>query len=80
MPSPDETELAQLDIDYQSAVERNDAPTMDRILLDGMVLVTVPVGPTRRRNFWRRPGVDVSSTNGRTPTSGRSGSGEIPRS
>ncbi|MGD0257582.1 MAG: nuclear transport factor 2 family protein [Thermoplasmata archaeon] len=40
MPSPDETELAQLDIDYQSAVERNDAPTMDRILLDGMVLVT----------------------------------------
>ncbi|MGA8274688.1 MAG: nuclear transport factor 2 family protein [Thermoplasmata archaeon] len=40
MPSADETEVARLDIEYQAAVERNDAATMDRILLDGFVLVT----------------------------------------
>ena len=40
MASHDEREVTRLDIEYQAAVERNDAATMDRILLDGMVLVT----------------------------------------
>jgi ketosteroid isomerase-like protein len=39
MPTPDEEEVARLDVAYQAAVERNDAATMDRILADGMVLV-----------------------------------------
>jgi ketosteroid isomerase-like protein len=32
--------IAQIDTDYQAAVERNDAETMDRILADDFVLVT----------------------------------------
>ncbi|MCI4372201.1 MAG: nuclear transport factor 2 family protein [Thermoplasmata archaeon] len=40
MPSSDADAVARLDIEYQAAVERNDAATMDRILLDGFVLVT----------------------------------------
>jgi len=40
MPTADETEVARLDVEYQAAVARNDAATMDRILLDGFVLVT----------------------------------------
>lgn len=39
MASKDESVVAQLDIDYQSAVERNDVTTMDRILADGFTLV-----------------------------------------
>jgi ketosteroid isomerase-like protein len=39
MTSPDEAEVAQRDIDYQAAVEKNDVATMDRILADGFVLV-----------------------------------------
>jgi ketosteroid isomerase-like protein len=35
-----EKEIADLDTEYQLAVERNDAATMDRILDDGFVLVT----------------------------------------
>ena len=35
-----ETEIARLDTEYQAAVERNDAETMDRILADDFVLVT----------------------------------------
>jgi Protein of unknown function (DUF3225). len=35
-----ETEIAALDTEYQAAVERNDAATMDRILADDFVLVT----------------------------------------
>jgi len=34
-----ETTVAKLDDDYQAAVARNDAATMDRILADGFVLV-----------------------------------------
>ena len=34
-----ETMVAQLDTEYQSAVKRNDAATMDRILADDFVLV-----------------------------------------
>jgi ketosteroid isomerase-like protein len=39
MPTRDEDDVAQLDAAYQSAVERNDATTMERILADGFVLV-----------------------------------------
>jgi ketosteroid isomerase-like protein len=39
MPVGDEATLIQLDVDYQAAVERNDAVTMDRILADGFILV-----------------------------------------
>jgi|SRR5580658_447450 ketosteroid isomerase-like protein len=39
MPTRDEDEVAQLDAAYQSAVERNDATTMERILADGFALV-----------------------------------------
>src|ERR1043166_5122214 len=35
-----ETEIARLDTEYQAAVERNDAATMDQILADDFVLVT----------------------------------------
>jgi len=35
-----EAEIAALDTEYQAAVERNDAATMDRILDDEFVLVT----------------------------------------
>ena len=35
-----EREIADLDTQYQAAVERNDAATMDRILADDFVLVT----------------------------------------
>jgi ketosteroid isomerase-like protein len=35
-----ETLIADLDTEYQAAVERNDAATMDRILADDFVLVT----------------------------------------
>jgi ketosteroid isomerase-like protein len=35
-----ETEIAALDTEYQAAVEKNDAATMDRILADDFVLVT----------------------------------------
>jgi ketosteroid isomerase-like protein len=33
-------EVARIDTEYQAAVERNDAATMDRILADDFVLVT----------------------------------------
>jgi ketosteroid isomerase-like protein len=36
----DEKAVAALDTEYQAAVERNDAATMDRILADDFVLVT----------------------------------------
>lgn len=36
----DETAVAQLDTEYQAAVERNDAETMDRILANDFVLIT----------------------------------------
>ncbi|MCI4343187.1 MAG: nuclear transport factor 2 family protein [Thermoplasmata archaeon] len=39
MPADDETVVAQMDIDYQAAVERNDVTAMDRILADGFALV-----------------------------------------
>jgi ketosteroid isomerase-like protein len=39
MPTRDVDEVAQLDAAYQSAVERNDATTMERILADGFALV-----------------------------------------
>jgi ketosteroid isomerase-like protein len=35
-----EQEIADLDTEYQAAVERNDAATMDRILADNFILVT----------------------------------------
>ena len=35
-----EKEIADLDTEYQAAVERNDAATMDRILADDFILVT----------------------------------------
>jgi ketosteroid isomerase-like protein len=35
-----ETLIADLDTEYQAAVEKNDAATMDRILADDFVLVT----------------------------------------
>jgi ketosteroid isomerase-like protein len=35
-----EAEIAVLDTEYQAAVEKNDAVTMDRILADDFVLVT----------------------------------------
>jgi len=38
-PAEDEKAVAALDTEYQAAVERNDAATMDRILADDMVLV-----------------------------------------
>lgn len=31
--------MARMDIEYQAAVEKNDATTMDRILADGFILV-----------------------------------------
>jgi ketosteroid isomerase-like protein len=40
MSAQAEVEVARLDKEYQSAVERNDAATMDRILEDEFVLVT----------------------------------------
>jgi ketosteroid isomerase-like protein len=39
MSTSDEAEVAQMDTEYQSAVERNDAAVMDRILDDRFVLV-----------------------------------------
>ena len=36
----DKTTVAKLDAEYQAAVKRNDAATMDRILADDFVLVT----------------------------------------
>lgn len=36
----DERIVAELDTEYQAAVERNDAETMDRILADAFVLIT----------------------------------------
>jgi ketosteroid isomerase-like protein len=39
MVSDEENEVAQMDIEYQAAVEKNDAATMDRILADGFALV-----------------------------------------
>jgi ketosteroid isomerase-like protein len=36
----DERIVAELDTEYQAAVERNDAETMDRILADDFVLIT----------------------------------------
>jgi ketosteroid isomerase-like protein len=36
----DESTVAALDTDYQAAVKKNDAATMDRILADDFVLVT----------------------------------------
>jgi ketosteroid isomerase-like protein len=39
-PSDDEKTVAALDKQYQAAVEKNDAETMDRILADDFVLVT----------------------------------------
>jgi ketosteroid isomerase-like protein len=39
MVAQDEKDVAQLDIDYQAAVEKNDVATMARILADGFVLV-----------------------------------------
>ena len=40
LPSDDEKTVAGLDTQYQAAVEKNDAITMDRILADDFVLVT----------------------------------------
>ena len=37
--SEDAAEVARLDTEYQAAVERNDAATMDRILADDFVLI-----------------------------------------
>src|SRR5262249_37414029 len=39
-PSAEATIVAALDKEYQAAVKRNDAATMDRVLADGFVLVT----------------------------------------
>jgi ketosteroid isomerase-like protein len=39
-PADDEKTVAALDTQYQAAVEKNDADTMDRILVDDFVLVT----------------------------------------
>ncbi len=40
-PEPrEESLLAALDIEYQAAVQNNDAATMERILADDMILVT----------------------------------------
>jgi ketosteroid isomerase-like protein len=39
-PHADEQEVIRLDTEYQSAVARSDAATMDRILADDFVLVT----------------------------------------
>jgi ketosteroid isomerase-like protein len=39
-PAEDEALVAALDTEYQAAVERNDADTMDRILADDFTLVT----------------------------------------
>jgi len=38
--SADEIIIAELDTEYQAAVEKNDVATMDRILADDFVLVT----------------------------------------
>jgi ketosteroid isomerase-like protein len=38
--STTEALIAQIDTEYQAAVERNDAETMDRILADDFILVT----------------------------------------
>src|SRR5438552_1147019 len=38
-PADDEKAVAALDTQYQAAVEKNDAATMDRILADDFVLV-----------------------------------------
>jgi ketosteroid isomerase-like protein len=38
-PADDAKTVAALDTEYQAAVERNDAATMDKILADDMVLV-----------------------------------------
>jgi ketosteroid isomerase-like protein len=40
LSSDDEKTVAALDTQYQAAVEKNDAATMDRILADDFVLVT----------------------------------------
>jgi uncharacterized protein (TIGR02246 family) len=39
-PADDERAVADLDIQYQAAVEKNDAAAMDRILAADMILVT----------------------------------------
>ena len=39
-PSDDAKDVAQLDLDYQAAVKRNDADAMAKILADDMVLVS----------------------------------------
>lgn len=39
LPADDEAAVAKLDTEYQAAVARNDAATMDRILADNFVLV-----------------------------------------
>src|SRR5260370_35269800 len=39
-PADDEKIVAQPDAQFQAAVEKNDAPVMDRILADDFVLVT----------------------------------------
>jgi ketosteroid isomerase-like protein len=40
MSRSDEEEVARLDTEYQSAVERNDSASMDRLLADDFILVT----------------------------------------
>ena len=40
LPGDDAATVAALDTEYQAAVKRNDAATMDRILADDFVLVT----------------------------------------
>jgi len=40
LPNNDESIVAALDTEYQAAVQKNDAATMDRILADDFVLVT----------------------------------------
>jgi ketosteroid isomerase-like protein len=40
LPADDAATVAALDTEYQAAVKRNDAATMDRILADDFVLVT----------------------------------------
>ncbi len=39
MSTHDEDEVGRMDLEYQAAVEKNDATTMDRILADGFTLV-----------------------------------------
>jgi uncharacterized protein (TIGR02246 family) len=39
-PADDQKAVAQLDVDYQAAVKRNDADAMAKILADDMILVS----------------------------------------